>query len=86
MIRNSNQILFCINNFYSVPIVTSLDIKKIKTTIDNLYLEKQKIEKGDKAKKNKGKGKAKLKMEDENVSIPFTFKFIRLIVYCIFFF
>lgn len=49
--------------------VPSGDIKKIKTTIDNLYLEKQKIEKGEKAKKNKGKGKAKLKMDNENVSL-----------------
>lgn len=48
--------------------VNSADIKKIRNTLDNLYLEKQKIEKGDKAKKNKGKGKAKLKMEGENVS------------------
>lgn len=48
--------------------VNSADIKKIRNTLDNLYLEKQKMEKGDKAKKNKGKGKAKLKMEGENVS------------------
>lgn len=33
-----------------------------------MYLEKQKIEKGDKAKKNKGKGKAKLRVEGDNVS------------------
>ncbi|XP_017775051.1 PREDICTED: eukaryotic translation initiation factor 3 subunit J [Nicrophorus vespilloides] len=46
--------------------LTSFDLKKIKTTIDNLYLEKQKIEKGDKAKKNKGKGKVKLKVEGSN--------------------
>lgn len=43
-------------------------MKKVKTTVDNLVLEKQKIEKGDKAKKNKGKGKAKLKMDNDNVS------------------
>lgn len=49
-------------------LVTSFDIKKIKTTVDNLYLEKQKIEKGDKAKKSKGKAKAKIKVEDANVS------------------
>lgn len=49
--------------------VNSADIKKIRNTLDNLYLEKQKMEKGDKAKKNKGKGKAKLKMEGENVSM-----------------
>lgn len=48
--------------------MSSLDIKKIKNTLDNLYLEKQKIEKGEKSKKNKGKGKAKLKMDDGNVS------------------
>lgn len=48
--------------------MNSFDMKKIKNTIDNLYLEKQKIEKGDKAKKNKGKGKAKLRMEGDNVS------------------
>ena len=46
----------------------SIELKKLKTTIDNLYIEKQKIEKGDKSKKNKGKGKAKLKMDNENVS------------------
>ncbi|KAJ8929926.1 hypothetical protein NQ314_017335 [Rhamnusium bicolor] len=46
--------------------MSSLDIKKIKNSLDNLYLEKQKIEKGDKTKKNKGKGKAKLKMEGDN--------------------
>lgn len=34
-----------------------------------MYIEKQKIEKGDKARKNKGKGKAKLKMDGDNVSI-----------------
>lgn len=49
--------------------VNSNDLKKIKTTVDNLYLEKQKIEKGQKAKKNKGKGKAILRMEGDNVSI-----------------
>ncbi|XP_065168514.1 eukaryotic translation initiation factor 3 subunit J [Atheta coriaria] len=46
--------------------LSSLDIKKIRNTIDNLYLEKQKVEKGDKTKKNKGKGKVKLKVEDSN--------------------
>ncbi|ENN71515.1 eukaryotic translation initiation factor 3 subunit J [Dendroctonus ponderosae] len=46
--------------------MSSNDIKKIKNTLDNLYLEKQKIEKGDKAKKNKGKGKARLKIEGSN--------------------
>lgn len=49
--------------------MSSLDIKKVKNSLDNLFLEKQKIEKGDKAKKNKGKGKAKLHIEGDNVSI-----------------
>ncbi|KAG5881394.1 hypothetical protein JTB14_012010 [Gonioctena quinquepunctata] len=46
--------------------MTSLDIKKINNSLNNLYLEKQKIEKGDKSKKSKGKGKARLKMEGDN--------------------
>ncbi|KAJ8924349.1 hypothetical protein NQ315_007145 [Exocentrus adspersus] len=46
--------------------MSSIDIKKIKNSLDNLFLEKQKIEKGDKVKKNKGKGKVKLKVEGEN--------------------
>lgn len=45
----------------------SADIKRIKMTVDNLYIEKQKAEKSDKGKKpNKGKGKAKLKVEGDN--------------------
>ncbi|KAK9872499.1 hypothetical protein WA026_017965 [Henosepilachna vigintioctopunctata] len=44
----------------------SQDIRKIKNSLDNLFLEKQKIEKGDKSKKNKGKGKVKLKVDDAN--------------------
>ncbi|XP_018321532.1 eukaryotic translation initiation factor 3 subunit J [Agrilus planipennis] len=47
--------------------LTSNDLKKIKTTIDNLYLEKQKIEKGDKIKK-KSKVKAKLRVDDNNLN------------------
>ncbi|XP_066154772.1 eukaryotic translation initiation factor 3 subunit J [Euwallacea fornicatus] len=47
-------------------VMQSSDIKKIKNNLDNLFLEKQKIEKGDKGKKSKGKGKAKLKMEGDN--------------------
>lgn len=46
--------------------LSSIHLKKVKTMIDNLLIEKQKVEKGDKAKKNKGKGKAKLKIEGEN--------------------
>lgn len=35
----------------------------MKTTVDNLLIERQKMEK---TKKSKGKGKAKLKIEGEN--------------------
>lgn len=45
--------------------MNSLDIKKLKTTIENLQIEKAKIEKGDKAKKNKGKSKARIRIEGE---------------------
>lgn len=48
----------------------SADIKRIKMTVDNLYIEKQKSEKMDKSKKpNKGKGKAKLKVEGDNAHL-----------------
>lgn len=53
-------------------VMNSSDIKKVKNTLDNLYLEKQKIEKGDKSKKNKGKGKAKLKLESDNQLSAYT--------------
>jgi translation initiation factor 3 subunit J len=49
---------------FSVP---SSSIRKVKTSIDNLYLEKQKMEKGDKPKKKGGaktKG-VKLRVEGE---------------------
>ncbi|CAH2235298.1 eukaryotic translation initiation factor 3 subunit J [Pararge aegeria] len=48
----------------------SADIKRIKLTVDNLYIEKQKVEKNEKSKKpNKGKGKAKLKVEGDNAHL-----------------
>lgn len=48
----------------------SADIKRIKLTVDNLYIEKQKSEKSDKSKKPaKGKGKAKLKVEGDNAHL-----------------
>ena len=60
-----------LNVLFPVP---SADIKRIKMTVDNLYIEKQKSEKMDKSKKpNKGKGKAKLKVEGDNVSIHVLF-------------
>lgn len=45
----------------------SANIRKVKGILDNLYLEKQKLEKGDKPKKSKGgKVKARLRMDGEN--------------------
>ncbi|XP_053675508.1 eukaryotic translation initiation factor 3 subunit J [Anopheles nili] len=50
--------------------LSSNNIRKAKTTLDNLYLEKQKVEKGDKPKKTKGiKVKAKLRVEGENTTL-----------------
>lgn len=49
--------------------LTSQDLKKLKTTVENMFLEKSKVEKGDKAKKNKGKGKVKLRVEGENALV-----------------
>lgn len=49
--------------------MSSVNIRKIKASIDNLYLEKQKIEKGDKPKKKSNvKVKAKIRVE-EDVSV-----------------
>ncbi|XP_044583073.1 eukaryotic translation initiation factor 3 subunit J [Cotesia glomerata] len=47
----------------------SISLKKLGTAINNLAIEKQKLEKGDKGKKNKGKGKAKLKLEGDNTHL-----------------
>lgn len=53
--------------FYNFP-VNSFDLKNVKGMLDNLYLEKQKLEKGDKSKKaGKGKGKARLNVETNQV-------------------
>lgn len=50
--------------------MSSADIKRIKMSVDNLYIEKQKAEKNDKSKKpTKGKGKAKLKVEGDNAHL-----------------
>lgn len=53
-------------------VVSSINIRKIRSSLDNLYLEKQKIEKGDKPKKKAAaiKGKGKLRMEAD-VSLAF---------------
>jgi translation initiation factor 3 subunit J len=46
--------------------VPSVSIRKVKTSVDNLYLEKQKLEKGDKPKKKPAaKAKATLRMEGD---------------------
>lgn len=49
--------------------LTSQDLKKLKTTVENMFLEKSKAEKGDKTKKNKGKGKVKLKVEGDHALV-----------------
>lgn len=50
--------------------LSSNNIRKAKSTLENLYLEKQKVEKGDKPKKTKGiKVKAKLRVEGENSTL-----------------
>jgi len=70
-ILTHSNVTLSISDFYIwklcffVP-VSSHYLKKVKTIVDNLLIEKQKIEKGEKAKKNKGKGKAKLKIEGDN--------------------
>lgn len=48
--------------------MTSADLLKIKRTVDNLYTEKQKIEK-EKNKKGKGKTKARLRIEGDAANI-----------------
>lgn len=46
--------------------MSSNNIRRVKTSVENLYLEKQKLEKGDKPKKNKGgKIKGKLRVEHD---------------------
>lgn len=54
--------------------VSSTNIRKVKTSLDNLFLEKQKMEKGDKPKKKPGAGKvkARLRVEDD-VSISYKY-------------
>jgi Translation initiation factor eIF3 subunit len=54
--------------------VSSTNIRKIKTSLDNLHLEKQKMEKGDKPKKKAGpKSKVKLRIEgDVSATLPVT--------------
>lgn len=49
--------------------MSASDMQKIKKTIDNLYTEKQKLEKEKSKKSNaKGKGKASLRLEQTGVS------------------
>lgn len=61
--------------------VGSYDLKKLKTTVENMFLEKTKVEKGDKAKKSKGKGKVKLKVEGEHVSKTFKHAVLNFVVH-----
>lgn len=46
--------------------LSSYSLKKVRIMVDNLIIKKQKLEKGEKSKKNKGKGKAKLNVEGDN--------------------
>lgn len=48
--------------------VSSSDLQKIKRTIDNLYIEKQKMDKEKSKKGSKGKTKVNLRIETESVS------------------
>lgn len=65
--KNTNYVAFAEQLIQSLCVhLSSVDLKKINTTISNLSIEKGKMEKGEKAKKNKGKGKAKLKLEGDN--------------------
>lgn len=47
--------------------MNSNNLQKIKKTVDNLYVEKQKIEKEKSKKGGKGKSKASLRLEEDNV-------------------
>lgn len=47
--------------------VSSSELQKIKKTVDNLHIEKQKLEKEKNKKGGKGKSKARLRIEGENV-------------------
>ncbi|XP_055689133.1 eukaryotic translation initiation factor 3 subunit J isoform X2 [Lutzomyia longipalpis] len=47
--------------------LNSTDLKKVKTTVDNLYTEKQKMEK-EKSKKGKAKSRAKLRYDGDTQS------------------
>lgn len=48
--------------------VGSSDLQKIKKTVDNLYTEKQKLEKEKSKKGSKGKTKVTLRIETDDVS------------------
>jgi len=49
--------------------LTSMDMQKIKKTVDTLYTEKQKMEKEKSKKGGKGKGKASIRKIDDNEHI-----------------
>lgn len=51
--------------------VGSTDLQKIKKTVDNLYAEKQKLEKEKSKKGSKGKTKVNLRIETDSVSITY---------------
>jgi len=49
--------------------LTSMDMQKIKKSVDTLYTEKQKMEKEKSKKGGKGKGKATIRKIDDNDNI-----------------
>lgn len=67
----SNCLFLTIYNrltYFLIP-VNSNDLQKIKKTVDNLYVEKQKMDKEKNKKSGKGKTKVTLRIESENVSL-----------------
>jgi len=65
--KNANFVTFSEDVIHGLcSHLPSQDLRKLQTWVGNLQIEKAKIEKGDKPKKNKGKGKVKLKMEGDH--------------------
>lgn len=48
--------------------MNSNNLQRVKKTLENLYVEKQKIDKEKSKKGGKGKSKASLRLEEDNVS------------------
>lgn len=61
------------SSYVHVRTVGSSDLQKIKKTLDNLYTEKQKLDKEKNKKGGKGKTKASIRIESDNVCICYLF-------------